>query len=112
MLDLTKYRVLILSTHPEYWTRQMYDRVKHWVFEEGGRLMYLGGNGFYWVTSVDPQRPHVIEVRRWGGTRSWTARPGEHHHSTTGELGGLWRERGRTVAVSRIDTPSECSAAL
>ena len=23
----------------------MYDRVKHWVFHEGGRLMYLGGNG-------------------------------------------------------------------
>jgi hypothetical protein len=44
-LDLTKYRVLILSTHPEYWTRTMYDRVKHWVMHEGGRLMYLGGNG-------------------------------------------------------------------
>ncbi len=23
----------------------MYDRVKQWVFEEGGRLVYLGGNG-------------------------------------------------------------------
>ena len=23
----------------------MYDRVKAWVFERGGRLMYLGGNG-------------------------------------------------------------------
>jgi hypothetical protein len=23
----------------------MYDRVKKWVFEQGGRLMYLGGNG-------------------------------------------------------------------
>jgi hypothetical protein len=45
LLDLAKYRVLILSTHPEYWTRRMYDRVKAWVFDEGGRLMYLGGNG-------------------------------------------------------------------
>ena len=44
-LDLSQYRVLIISTHPEYWTRTMYDRVKHWVFHEGGRLMYLGGNG-------------------------------------------------------------------
>jgi N,N-dimethylformamidase len=34
-------------------------------------------------------------VRRWGGTQSWTAVPGEYHHSTTGELGGLWRERQR-----------------
>lgn len=44
-LDLSAYRVLILSSHPEYWTRRMYDRVKRWVFEQGGRLMYLGGNG-------------------------------------------------------------------
>lgn len=45
VLDLSKYRVLILGPHPEYWTRRMYERVKAWVFEEGGRLMYLGGNG-------------------------------------------------------------------
>jgi hypothetical protein len=45
VLDLSKYKVLVISTHPEYWTRNMYDRVKHWVFHEGGRLMYLGGNG-------------------------------------------------------------------
>jgi hypothetical protein len=44
-LDLSAYRALILSVHPEYWTRRMYDRVKRWVFEEGGRLLYLGGNG-------------------------------------------------------------------
>jgi hypothetical protein len=45
VLDLAKYRALILSTHPEYWTRAMYDRVKAWVFGGGGRLLYLGGNG-------------------------------------------------------------------
>lgn len=44
-LDLDAYRVLILSTHPEYWTRVMFDRVRSWVFERGGRLIYLGGNG-------------------------------------------------------------------
>lgn len=44
-LDLSAYRVLVISVHPEYWTRRMYDRVKRWVFREGGRLMYLGGNG-------------------------------------------------------------------
>ncbi len=44
-LPLKRYRVLILGPHPEYWTRQMYYRVKHWVQHEGGRLMYLGGNG-------------------------------------------------------------------
>jgi len=44
-LDLSAYRVLVSSVHPEYWTRAMYDRVKRWVFERGGKLMYLGGNG-------------------------------------------------------------------
>ena len=44
-LDLAAYQVLVLSTHPEYWSRQMYDRVKTWVHEHGGRVVYLGGNG-------------------------------------------------------------------
>lgn len=44
-LDLDQYKVLILSTHPEYWTAEMYWRVKDWVFTRGGKLMYLGGNG-------------------------------------------------------------------
>jgi hypothetical protein len=43
--DLDAYRVLILAIHPEYWTREMYLTVKRWVFERGGRLMYLAGNG-------------------------------------------------------------------
>jgi hypothetical protein len=44
-LNLDAYRVLILSIHPEYWTREMYLAVKRWVFERGGRLLYLAGNG-------------------------------------------------------------------
>lgn len=44
-LDLDAYKILIISVHPEYWSRQMYDRVKAWVHERGGKLMYLGGNG-------------------------------------------------------------------
>jgi hypothetical protein len=54
-LDLDAYKVLVLSTHPEYWSREMYFRVKKWVFERGGRLMYLGGNGLNCeVEFVDP----------------------------------------------------------
>jgi hypothetical protein len=45
VIDLDAYKVLILSVHPEYWTREMYRRVKDWVHDRGGRLMYLGGNG-------------------------------------------------------------------
>jgi N,N-dimethylformamidase len=44
-LNLSAYKVLIVPLHPEYWTRHMYLRVKHWVHHEHGKLMYLGGNG-------------------------------------------------------------------
>jgi hypothetical protein len=44
-LDLDAYRALVLSVHPEYWSADAYQRVKRWVFERGGRLIYLGGNG-------------------------------------------------------------------
>src|SRR5690606_29834867 len=36
------------------------------------------------------------EVRRGeSGIRLWQSEPGEYHHSTTGEMGGLWRYRGK-----------------
>jgi N,N-dimethylformamidase len=53
-LDLARYRVLVLSVHPEYWTRRMYERVKRWVFEDGGRLVYLGGNGLNCEVDLRP----------------------------------------------------------
>jgi N,N-dimethylformamidase len=61
----------------------------------GGRLMYLGGNGFYWVASLDPEEGHTMEIRRWGRSRGLEVAPGEFYHSTTREFGGLWRFRGR-----------------
>jgi hypothetical protein len=45
VLSLDAYRVLILSVHPEYWSEEMYRTVQRWVFERGGKLLYLGGNG-------------------------------------------------------------------
>jgi N,N-dimethylformamidase len=91
---LSPYKVIVTGTHPEYWSEPMLAALETYL-QNGGRLMYLGGNGFYWVTSIDPERPHVIEVRRWGGIRTWEAAPGEYYHSTTGEPGGLWRFRGK-----------------
>ena len=91
---LGRYRVVLTGSHPEYVTDAMHSAVRSYL-ESGGRLMYLGGNGFYWLTSVDPLRPHVIEVRRGAsGTRAWESLPGEWYHSTTAELGGIWRLRG------------------
>ena len=91
---LARYPVVVTGSHPEYWSAQMLDALESYL-SNGGRLMYLGGNGFYWVTSFDPMRPHVIEVRRWHATGAYEADPGEYYHSTTGELGGLWRFRNR-----------------
>ncbi len=44
-IDLDAYQVVLVSTHPEYWSREMYQQIKDWVYQRGGRFMYLGGNG-------------------------------------------------------------------
>jgi N,N-dimethylformamidase len=90
---LAQYRVVVTGSHPEYWSGKMLDGLEAYL-GRGGRLAYLGGNGLIWVTTFDPQRPHVVEVRRGGGGMR-NATPGERYHSTTGEFGGPWRERGR-----------------
>ena len=91
---LDPYQVVLTGSHHEYWTSQMLDAMRAYL-DGGGRLMYMGGNGFFGVTSVDPERAHVYEVRRWGTSWPFEMPPGERHHSTTGEPGGTWRNRGR-----------------
>jgi N,N-dimethylformamidase len=91
---LARYACVMTGTHPEYPSAQMLDAYEQYV-SGGGRLMYMGGNGMYWVTGYDPEDEQVVEIRRWGGTQAWLAPPGEYHLSCTGELGGLWRFRGR-----------------
>jgi N,N-dimethylformamidase len=92
---LSSYAVVISPSHAEYASGEMLDAYEQY-FAAGGRGMYLGGNGFYWVTSLHPAKPWMIEVRRGeSGDQGWRARPGELHHSTTGERGGLWRHRAR-----------------
>ncbi|MCA9038972.1 MAG: carboxypeptidase regulatory-like domain-containing protein [Planctomycetaceae bacterium] len=44
-LDLDAYQILIISVHPEYWSREMFEKVQTWVQSRGGKLLYLGGNG-------------------------------------------------------------------
>lgn len=92
---LRQYKVVITGTHPEYPSAREYDALEDYL-SHGGRLMYLGANGFYWVTSFDGEHGHVIECRRgFAGFRNWTSHPAEVHHSSTGEMGGLWTHRGR-----------------
>jgi N,N-dimethylformamidase len=95
-LDLLKpYAVVITGSHPEYDSLQMLDALDAYL-QQGGRLMYMGGNGFYWRVAWHRDLPGVIEVRRSeDGTRAWDAEPGEYYHSFTGEYGGLWRRQQR-----------------
>ena len=93
------YRVILTGTHPEYHSTAMWDAMKSWV-DRGGRLMYLGGNGWYWRVAFHKTLPGVVEVRRAeDGIRTWAAEPGEYFQSFNGELGGLWRRIGRAPNV-------------
>jgi N,N-dimethylformamidase len=99
---LRHYRVLLVGTHPEYWTTPMMDAFERYL-AAGGRVMYLGGNGFFWVTAINAERPWVVEVRRGvqlPGRMLAAAMgdencAGEGHTSSTGEASGFWRVRGR-----------------
>jgi N,N-dimethylformamidase len=99
-LDLIRdYRVILTGTHPEYHSTFMWDAMKTWI-DRGGRLMYLGANGWYWRIAFHQHLPGVFELRRAeDGIRTWEAEPGEYYHSVNGEYGGLWRRIGRAPNV-------------
>ncbi|MDI6104315.1 hypothetical protein QLQ12_37555 [Actinoplanes sp. NEAU-A12] len=84
-------RVLVTGSHPEYWTRRMMTAMERFL-GKGGRLAYLGGNGFAAMVGVDRERPHLLELRRRASLPGlWDASPGELGLATTGEVGGYWR---------------------
>ena len=92
---LEPYKVVINGTHPEYYTANMMDATEDYL-RQGGRLMYTGGNGYYWVAGQRKDEAHCMEVRKLDvGSRAWQAEPGEGHLASTGERSGLWRSRGR-----------------
>ena len=91
---LAPYRAVLTGTHPEYWTTRMLDARDAWL-DRGGRLIYLGGNGFYWVTAVAEDELGVIEIRRYAGTGTWRGEAGEDRLALSDERGGLWRMSGR-----------------
>ncbi|SDB29949.1 N,N-dimethylformamidase beta subunit family domain-containing protein [Bauldia litoralis] len=96
---LSDYEVVMTGTHPEYHSTRMWDAMKAWI-DRGGRLMYMGGNGWYWRVAFHDELPGVLELRRAeDGIRPWVAEPGEYFHSFNGEYGGLWRRIGRPPNV-------------
>ncbi|KAL2211519.1 hypothetical protein CC79DRAFT_1392831 [Sarocladium strictum] len=94
---LRDYAVVLTGCHPEYPSLESYHAYEGYL-RAGGNLMYLGGNGFYWSSTTDPQRPHRLEVRKGGqGVRTSWQEPGERVHALDGRVGGLWRDRGKAA---------------
>jgi N,N-dimethylformamidase len=92
---LAPYTAVLTTTHPEYHTARSLDAFQHYR-DAGGRLGYLGGNGFYWRVALHEEAPGTIEIRRGeGGIRIWAAEPGEYYNAFDGAYGGLWRRNGR-----------------
>ena len=88
---LKNYKVLMTGTHPEYYSLKMIKGIEKFK-SNGGRLMYLGGNGFYWRISYDKKSTDIIECRKTEtGIRATETHPGESYSSLTGEYTGLWR---------------------
>jgi N,N-dimethylformamidase len=93
--DLLKpYKVVLTGSHPEYYSGAMLDAVEEYQ-RGGGRFMYMGANGFYWIIAYHPTDPNIIEVRKENASQAWKAKPGERHLSFTGEYGTIWKHRGR-----------------
>ncbi|TPX12998.1 uncharacterized protein E0L32_006643 [Thyridium curvatum] len=94
---IERYSTVITGSHPEYPTLQSLNAYSEFA-ARGGNIMYLGGNGFYWLSVLDPANPHRLEVRRGDqGVRTFQLPGGERHHSLNGAQGGLWRSRGRAA---------------
>ena len=97
---LEQYNVIITGSHPEHNSGPQLDALHNYT-QQGGRLMYMGADAWYWVHSFHPAYDHlgrgiITEMRRCeSGIRTWRADPGEYYHQGTGELGGMWRYRHR-----------------
>ena len=89
------YDAVMTGTHPEYHTTAMLDALMAYR-DGGGRLIYLGGNGFYWRIVRHAEDPDLLEIRRAeDGLRAWASEPGEYYNGFDGSYGGLWRRNAR-----------------
>ena len=92
---IAPYKVVLTASHPEYHTPNTLNALTDYT-QQGGRLMYLGGNGFYWKVALNSDWPGAVEIRRAeGGIRAWAADPGESYNQFDGQYGGMWRRNGR-----------------
>lgn len=83
---LGQYDAVLTSSHPEYITGPIWDALSEYTME-GGRLIYPGGNGWFWAGAENPGYPGAYESRNFMpiGERSLTG----------GQVGSLLVETGR-----------------
>ena len=76
------YDIVLINTHGEYWSSEMYSNLESYL-NNGGHLLSLAGNSIYWKVTIQNQQ-----------MESMRQQPGEPH-THTGEIGGQWRDLGR-----------------
>ena len=94
---LERCDVVITGTHPEYVSGTEFDALGSWI-QRGGRMLYLGGNGFQTRVSFDRHRPWITENRRvehWGG--HWPTMAAEQRLASDGDPGGYLSRTGRST---------------
>ena len=123
---IKQYKVVMTGSHPEYHTPGSLDALTEYT-EGGGRLMYLGGNGFYWRVAVNPELPGAgrdpprrgRNPRLGGGARGvlqrlrrrlWRAVAKQRPRAPAPSRGGFHRpgrfSRHRLPAAARLPRPS------
>lgn len=85
---LKQYACVVSASHPEYVTAEMFDAVEEYQ-AQGGRFMYIGGNGWFWSVGTHPTLSGVMESRNFA--------PTAERYLTDGRRGGLMVEAGRNT---------------
>ncbi len=65
--DLAAYKALLATTHPEYWSLGMMDRLAAYI-QGGGHVLYLGGNGMFEEVSFDAAGTALVLLNGNPGT--------------------------------------------
>ncbi|MCE9605027.1 MAG: carboxypeptidase regulatory-like domain-containing protein [Planctomycetia bacterium] len=107
-MNLDDYRLVIIHTHPEYWSRKMYLALKDWVFRRGGRLMYLGGNGLNCEVEFDSPTSIIVRNgdKREQRRKEVESRMHERLESEANLLGVVYTDAGAmTGAPYRVIEP-------
>jgi len=97
---LGQYDVIITSTHPEYVTTGMLNAIGDFT-ANGGRFMYIGGNGYFWSVGQHSELPGVMESRNFFDIAD--------RYLSNGQRGGLIIETGMSTGPF---VGVECSAMI